>query len=135
MGSRRASRETAMQILYAIDVCKLTKEEAEEAFWQTKKYDKDVVSFARELIDGAIANTEELDGILKETAENWEIGRMAGVDRAILRLAAYELVYTLGTPANAVINEAIELAKDFSTEESGKFVNGILDKVKKLKRK
>lgn len=130
MGSRRISRECAMQILYALDVCKLTKAEAEKAFWQTKNYDKDVVSFAQELIDGTTANLDDINRMLKETAENWEIDRMAAVDRAILRLASYELIYNPGIPPNAVINEAIELAKDFSTDESGKFVNGILDKIK-----
>lgn len=130
MGSRRISRECAMQILYALDVCKLTKAEAEKAFWQTKSYDKDVVSFAQELIDGTTANLDEINDLLKLTAENWEIERMAAVDRAILRLASYELIYTPEIPPNVVINEAIELAKDFSTDDSGKFVNGILDKIK-----
>ena len=135
MGSRRESRECAMQILYSMDVCKLSKADAETAFWQTKNYDKEVVSFAQELIDGTIANLEEINELLKQTAENWEIGRMAAIDRAILRLASYELIYEEEIPPNVIINEAIELAKDFSTEESGKFVNGLLDKIKKLKRK
>ncbi|PIU83384.1 MAG: transcription antitermination factor NusB [Elusimicrobia bacterium CG06_land_8_20_14_3_00_38_11] len=134
MGSRRISRECAMQILYAVDVCKLTKAEAEKSFWQTKDYEKGIVAFAQELIDGTIANLNEINELLKQTAENWDIDRMASVDRAILRLASYELLYALSTPPNAVINEAIELAKDFSTDESGKFVNGILDKIK-AKRK
>ncbi|MFH0947408.1 MAG: transcription antitermination factor NusB [Elusimicrobiota bacterium] len=130
MGSRRLSRECVIQVLYAVDVCKLTKSEAENAFWQTKNYDRDVVAFAQELIDGTISNLEEINDLLKQTAENWELNRMAAVDRAILRLASYELLYTLATPPKVVINEAIELAKDFSTDESGKFVNGILDKIK-----
>jgi len=134
MGSRRISRECAMQILYAVDVCKLTKAEAEKAFWQTKNYDKDVVAFAQELIDGTISNLDEINTLLKQTAENWDIERMASIDRSILRLASYELLYVLATPPNAVINEAIELAKDFSTDESGKFVNGILDKIKSKRK-
>ena len=128
------SRECAIQILYAVDVCKLTKAEAENAFWQTANYDKNVVSFAQELIDGTLANLDEINELLKQTTENWELDRMAAVDRAILRLASYELLYALSTPPKAVLNEAIELAKDFSTDESGKFVNGILDKIK-TKRK
>lgn len=135
MGSRRLSRECAMHILYAMDVCRAPKKEAEDSFWQTKSYPNDVVSFATELVDGTASNIDEIDGILREIAENWELNRMAGADRAILRLASYELLYTPGTPANAVINEAIELAKSFSTDDSGKFVNGILDKVKKLRKK
>jgi transcription antitermination protein NusB len=135
MGSRRTSRECAMHILYAIDTCKMAKDEAEESFWQTKEYDKDVVSFAKELIDGTLCNIEEIDELLKKIAENWEIERMASVDRAILRIASYELIYTPSTPPNAIINEAIELAKNFSTDDSGKFVNGILDKIKNIKTK
>ncbi|MFH1541184.1 MAG: transcription antitermination factor NusB [Elusimicrobiota bacterium] len=134
MGTRRLSRECAIQVLYAMDACKLTKAEIDEAFWQTKNYDKDVVAFAQELVNGTILNLEEINNLLKETAKNWELDRMAAVDRAILRLACYELLYTFETPLNVIINEAIELAKNFSTDESGKFVNGILDKIK-AKRK
>ncbi|OGS43813.1 MAG: transcription antitermination factor NusB [Elusimicrobia bacterium RIFOXYD2_FULL_34_15] len=133
MGSRRLSRESTMQILYAVDVCKVSKEEAEKAFWSTNDYDRDVVSFANELVDGTISNLNEIDEYLKKIAENWDLDRMASIDRAILRLASYELLYTPETPPNVVINEAIELAKDFSTENSGKFVNGILDKIKGLR--
>ncbi|MEW6556300.1 MAG: transcription antitermination factor NusB [Elusimicrobiota bacterium] len=135
MGSRRISRECAMQILYSIDVCKLTKEDAETFFWNTQYYDNNIVAFAKELIDGTLANLNEIDKHLKQTAENWELDRMASVDRAILRLSSYELLFTPETPPNVVINEAIELAKDFSTEESGKFVNGILDKIKSKMQK
>ncbi|MBN1384160.1 MAG: transcription antitermination factor NusB [Elusimicrobia bacterium] len=134
MGSRRTSRECAMQILYTMDVCRMPKKEAEESFWQTKTYSNDVVSFANELVDGTSGNLNEIDNILMEIAENWELNRMAGVDKAILRIASYELIYTPKTPSNAVINEAIELAKSFSTDDSGKFVNGILDKVKKSQK-
>ena len=133
MGSRRLSRESTMQILYAVDVCKVSKEEAEKAFWSTNDYDRDVVSFANELVDGTISNLNEIDEYLKKIAENWDLDRMASIDRAILRLASYELLYTPETPPNVVINEAIELAKDFSTGNSGKFVNGILDKIKGLR--
>ncbi|MDD5687637.1 MAG: transcription antitermination factor NusB [Elusimicrobia bacterium] len=130
MGLRRLSRECAMQMLFAVDVCKLTKEEAKKSFWGTKHYKEKVVLFAEELVDGTLCNIEEIDKLLGEVAENWDLSRMASIDRAILRFASYELLYTPETPVNVVINEAIELAKDFSTIESGKFVNGVLDKIK-----
>ena len=94
MGSRRTARECAMHILYTMDVCRVPKQEAENSFWQTKNYSNDVVSFATELIDGTAGNLDEIDGLLREIAENWELARMAGVDRAILRNASYELLCT-----------------------------------------
>jgi len=113
----------------------MNKEDAEKALLSNNDYDKEVVPFVSELIDGTISNLKEIDEYLVKIAENWELDRMASIDKAILRLASYELLVTPATPPNVVINEAIELAKEFSTENSGKFVNGILDKIKNLRDK
>ncbi len=88
------------------------------------------IVFSRHLAQGVLDKKNEIDTILTSYAEHWELSRMAAVDRNILRLAALEILTDLETPVSVIINEAIEIAKTFSTEESGKFVNGILDKVK-----
>lgn len=96
-----------------------SREDSDEGlFWQ---------NYARELIAGAIAHWQELDDKIKKIAKNWDISRMAVVDRTILRIAMYELCYNPATPPKVAINEAIELGKKFSTENSGAFINGILD--------
>jgi N utilization substance protein B len=82
------------------------------------------------LARGALAHRPALDAVIAKVAENWEIGRMAAIDRNILRLAAFELMHSLETPVSVVIDEAVEIAKTYSTQDSGKFVNGILDKIK-----
>ena len=116
-----------------MDICGSGKEDVEGSFWSSQIFNKRIVTFAKELIDGTVANLEEINRHLKETTKNWELERMTSVDRAILRLASYELLFMPQTPPNVVINEAIELAKEFSTENSGKFVNGILDKIKDIR--
>jgi len=130
MGLRRESRKCAIHVLYTMDISGLGKDEVEQSFWSSQVINKKVVAFAKELIDGTAANLDEINRRLKEIAKNWELERMTSVDRAILRLASYELLFMPQTPPNVIINEAIELAKEFSTENSGKFVNGILDKMK-----
>lgn len=122
-----------MHVLYTMDICKTDKSESEKYFWTNRQINNRVVAFSKELVDGTVSNLEEINKLLAETADNWEITRMTSVDRAILRLAVYELMYTPQTPSKVVINEAIELAKEYSTEHSGRFVNGILDKINKLK--
>jgi len=133
MGLRRESRKCAIHVLYSMDVCGLGKEEAEKAFWSSQLFNKRVETFAKELIDGTTANFEEINKQLQNIAKNWELERMTSVDRAILRLASYELLFMPQTPPNVIINEAIELAKEYSTESSGKFVNGILDQMKNIR--
>src|SRR5207245_11083614 len=92
-------------------------------------------AFSARSAAGVSAHQSVIDPLIKKYAENWEIGRMATIDRCILRLGAYELMHELDTPINVVINEAVEIAKKFSTGESGKFVNGILDKIKTEREK
>lgn len=135
MGARREARECALQILYSMDVCRLTPQEAKEAFWRENIHAEEVRQFAETLVDGASNNLKTIDDLIRPIAQNWEIERMAAIDRNLLRQAGFELLYLADIPVNVVINEAIELAKKFSTEDSGKFVNGILDKMKDFRGK
>jgi len=133
MGLRRLSREYALQILYAIDVCKLEAEEAQESFWKEHKSGKKVLEFATTLVEGTVKNLSQIDSLIIKYARNWDIHRMVSIDRNILRQATFEILYLLDIPINVIINEAVEVAKKYSTEESGKFVNGILDKIKEAR--
>jgi len=133
MGLRRLSREYALQILYAVDVCKLEREEAQKSFWKDRKSGKKVLEFATTLVEGTLKNLAEIDSLIVKAARNWDIHRMASIDRNIMRQATFEILYLLDIPINVIINEAVELAKKYSTEESGKFVNGILDKIKEAR--
>lgn len=130
MGLRRLSREYALQILYAVDVCKLESEDAQKSFWKDRKSGKKVLEFATTLVEGTLKNLPQIDSLISKYARNWDIHRMASIDRNILRQATFEILYLLDIPINVIINEAVELAKKYSTEESGKFVNGILDKIR-----
>ena len=130
MGLRRLAREYALQILYAVDVCKLEVEEVQESFWDGHKTGRKVLEFATTLVEGTIKNLPQIDSLIAKYAKNWDIHRMASIDRNILRQATFEILFLLDIPINVIINEAVELAKKYSTEESGRFVNGILDKVR-----
>jgi N utilization substance protein B len=131
MGSRRKSREFAMQMLYQWEICGYTPAQVQATFFANQKADAEVEGFARELFEGAVVNIDQLDRLLREHAENWRLERMAAVDRNILRVALYELLHHLETPAAAVINEALEIARRFSTGDSVEFVNGVLDGIRK----
>lgn len=133
MSLRRKSREYALQMLFQWEVGRQEPSRIEEGFWKSARAQKSTKAFANQLFESAATRAEELDTIIRAHAENWRVERMAAIDRAILRLAVAEL-RTTGTPANVVLNEAIELAKKFSAEESAPFVNGILDAVVKSSR-
>jgi len=133
MGLRRLSREYALQILYAVDVCKLESEDAQKSFWKDRKSGKKVLEFATTLVEGTLKNLPQIDSLIVKYARNWDIHRMASIDRNILRQATFEILCLLDIPINVIINEAVELAKKYSTEESGKFVNGILDKIREAR--
>ncbi|MFB0528085.1 MAG: transcription antitermination factor NusB [bacterium] len=133
MGLRRLSREYSLQILYAIDVCKLEPEDAQKSFWKDRKSGKKVLEFATTLVEGTLKNLPQIDSLIIRYARNWDIDRMASIDRNILRQATFEILCLIDIPINVIINEAVELAKKYSTEESGKFVNGILDKIREAR--
>lgn len=134
MGVRRKGREFALQMLYLVDVTKLPAEKIVDGVTAGENLDEKSVAFARDLAFGALNNKTALDELIKKYAKNWEMERMAALDRNILRMGAYEIVYQTDTPVSVIIDEAVEIAKTFSTPDSGKFVNGILDKIK-LERK
>ena len=128
--SRRAGRELALKVLYQWD---LVKADAEVALRRTAETaaesggaSEDTAGFAAELVRGVLAHQAAIDARISELAHDWSLARMAAVDRNILRIAAYELLFAPGVPASASINEAVELAKRYGTGESGRFVNGIL---------
>lgn len=120
-----------MQMLFQWDMSQQDPGKLEAKFWKSAKAADNTRNFANELFEGAARDTAALDEIIGKHAENWKFDRLAAIDRAILRLAVYEL-RVRETPTKVVLNEAVELAKKFSNEESGAFVNGVLDSVCKL---
>ncbi len=126
MSLRRKSREYALQMLFQWEMGKQDPSRIENGFWANARAQKSTREFANQLFENAAARAAELDPIISTHAKNWRIERMPAIDRAILRLAITEL-RTMGTPPKVVLNEAVELAKKFSTEEAAAFVNGILD--------
>jgi N utilization substance protein B len=132
MGLRRDGREAAIQFLYQYDTHKPANlDGALIAFWKQTDEKKAVCEFAEDLVRGVIPKLPEVDARIRALADNWDFERLATVDRNILRLALYEMLFRPEIPPVVSINEAIEIAKKFSTAESGKFVNGLLDRVKK----
>ncbi|MBI3990524.1 MAG: transcription antitermination factor NusB [Candidatus Omnitrophica bacterium] len=131
MRKRTKSRECALQILYQIDITGVDADTALENYWSGHKEDEGARDFCNAITKGTVSNKELIDTLITRYAENWEIKRMAVVDRNILRLAAYELLFLEDVPPKVSINEAIELAKKFGDSESGRFVNGIIDKINK----
>lgn len=133
MGSRRKAREIALQVIYSTDFNSTKVEEILSLYWESYPSEYEIMEFTNILAKGTVANLTTIDGLITRYAKNWNLKRMASVDRNILRIAIYELVFYKETPVNVVINEAVELAKKFSTSESGGFVNGILDKIKEVR--
>jgi len=132
MRKRTKSREIALQILYAWEITKESVEECRRKFWENNKsVEKSVVEFADFIIFGVEANQEKVDMIITRCATNWKLERMATIDRNVLRIASFELLFAPEIPPKVAINEAIEMAKKYGDKDSGKFVNGILDKIKK----
>lgn len=133
MGSRRKARECALQMLFAADFAEAVPEEVLKTYW-VELGDSDVEETARDfasrLAAGTLSHLETLDERIRSRAEHWRISRMAIVDRNILRLAVYEFLYE-PTPRTVAINEALEIARRFSTYEATQFINGILDAIKR----
>src|SRR6266545_3757249 len=133
MGSRRKARECALQMLFAADVAETSSDEVVRTYW-SELGDTDIEQAARDfatrLASGTLAHVESLDERIRSRAEHWRISRMAIVDRNILRLAVYEFLYE-PTPRTVAINEALEIARRFSTYEATQFINGILDAIKR----
>jgi N utilization substance protein B len=128
---RTKARELALQILFAIETSQVDPNEVISIFWQEHKNTlSEIKEFANSLIKGVLERLNEIDAIITSHADNWKFSRIATVDRNILRLGTFELMGMKDTPKAVVINEAVELAKTYSTQDSSKFVNGILDRIK-----
>ena len=130
MALRTKSREFAMQMLFQWDMSEQDPARLESNFWKGAKGAAQTRTFANQLFEGAAHDSKDLDEIIVKHAANWKLERISAIDRAILRLAMHEMRAT-DTPAKVVINEAIDLAKKFSSEDAGAFVNGILDAYRK----
>ena len=136
MRKRTKAREYALQILYAVDITKDDPGDCIECFWAgNKESSGEVKKFAAGLVLGVSDNKKEIDRIITKYATNWHLDRMAVIDRNVLRFATYELIYVKDIPPKVSINEAIDIAKKFGGPDSGKFVNGVLDKINKVERK
>jgi transcription antitermination protein NusB len=126
MTLRRKSREFALQMLFEWDVTRQKPSRVEQLFWNSARAADSTRKFANQLFEGAIAEAEPSDKLVQKLSQNWKLERLAAVDRSILRLAIYELRF--GTaPPKVVIDEALELAKKFSSADSASFLNGVLD--------
>ena len=132
MTKRRRARECALQLLFQNEY--LEDKVDFELYWKDKSVEQEVRDFATSLYRGAIKFASEIDAALSECTDNWEMDRLATVDRAILREAAYEILFRKDIPYAVTINEALEIAKKYSTTESSAFINGILDRLAKKSR-
>jgi N utilization substance protein B len=131
MGKRREGREAAVQFLFGHDLNKVgNAQELIEPFWQLRTASAKTRIFGDELIRGVLDNQAAIDERIRKTAANYQLDRIAVVDRNILRVAIYEMLFTQDVPPVVSINEAIEIAKRFGSEDSGRFINGILDRVR-----
>jgi N utilization substance protein B len=131
MGGRHRAREYALQMLYQAEASGTPIGDVVAHFWLEREVPEEVRSFAERLAVGTLDARERIDALLGRNLEHWRLERLAIVDRNVLRLAVYEFLYEPGTPPIVVIDEAIEIAKRFGGDESGQFVNGILDALRK----
>src|SRR5215208_6181904 len=133
--SRHRAREAAVQMLYQWEVGRVSTSEVGQTFWtgpaESEPLGDDLRQFAIRLATGVAGTTADIDPMITEAAENWRLERMNVLDRLILRLAVYEFLHEPETPAKVVINEALELARTFSTDDSVRFINGVLDAVRR----
>ncbi len=131
MSSRRKSRIIAMQLLYQIQLTDAPVQDVINRFWQNHGTPTEFRPFATMLVQNTVANREAIDAVIQATSKNWKLHRMPVVDLSILRCATYEILYCEEIDAATSINEAVEIAKTYSTPDSPKFVNGILDNIRK----
>jgi N utilization substance protein B len=132
MGTRRKSRELTLQMLFQSDLGKQTPQQVRQTFWHERAdVGADVQSFAEDLFRVATDRAGEIDGLIEGHAQHWRMERMAAVDRNLMRAAVAELLGFPDTPRAVVINEALEIARKFSSPESVQFINGVLDSVGK----
>jgi len=127
MHQRRKAREVTLQVLYELDVQGIDVREAIDRFWRNFDAPEETRTFSSTLIEGVWNNREQIDKLISGSSENWTIARMSRVDKSILRMAVYELMFCSDIPPKVTLNEAIDLGKIYGSENSGAFINGILD--------
>lgn len=135
MGSRRSARIIALQALYQLDVTNRPIIEIISFDWLNKKFDDSTLDFARKLIEGTVDNKIFVDSAIRRQLEHWDLERLSYIDRAILRFSTFSLFFQKSVPDTVVINEAVDLAKLFGTDDSYRFVNGVLDGIRKEKER
>jgi len=135
VGTRRRARELALQLLYQYELTDASPEEMQAGFEEWNNAGERIRAFADGLLRGTLERLEAIDEELRQQTTHWRLERLAAVDRNILRLAMFELIYETDTPHAVVIDEAIEIAKKFGAKDSGRFVNGVLDGFVKRKAK
>jgi N utilization substance protein B len=133
MGVRRDAREAAVQYLYQREMQGDQSDQALEEFYEMRGLSPSGKRFCNELLEGWMQHREEIDEVIAKSARNFEFNRLSAVDRNVLRIACHEILFRSDIPAPVAINEAIEIAKKYSTGDSGKFVNGVLDNIRKQK--
>jgi transcription antitermination protein NusB len=129
MGSRRHSREIALQLLYQMEMTESAPRVALDLYYANFEASPDARPFAERLVEGVVLHREEIDQLIASASEHWRLERMSIIDRNILRLALFEMLHCSDIPLKVSINEAVELGKSFGSPESGAFVNGILDQL------
>jgi N utilization substance protein B len=130
MGIRRKARECALQLLFQCEYSPPDTSESVESYWSAHPISPKIREYADSLVSGVLSNKEEIDELISRKADNWRLERITLVDRNILRIALFEFLYRPEIPKSVVINEALEVAKKYSSEDSAHFINGILDGVK-----
>jgi len=131
MATRREAREWAVQLLFQLDLNPDSADTAFADFWETRNADAKSRTFVEEIVSGTWGRLDEIDASIRKYAENWAIDRMGVVERNVLRMALFEMYARMDIPPVVTINEAVDLAKYFGTAESGRFINGILDRARK----
>ena len=131
MGKRRSSRELALKFLYQFELNEGNLDEQITLFFERNPSQKDVESFMKDLVVSLIDKMKEVDETIQKYSDHWVLNRMAVIDRNILRIGTFELLFSLSTPPKVVINEAIDIARKYGNEDSPQFINGILDRVYK----
>jgi len=131
MGRRRKARENALQILFQLEFNKPQIEQAIDQFWKEKKASEEIRDYSNWLVKGIVSHQPEIDNLIQSLSDHWRLSRMAHVDRNILRIAVFEFLYEKNIAAAIIINEAIEIAKKYSSDEAAAFINGILDAIRK----
>ena len=129
MGARSEGRESALQMLFAMEAGGGSAERVIAAYWRETPGDPEGREFADRALRGVADRLDKIDEVIRKASTNWRLERMARVDRNVLRLGAWELIHSRDVPRAVILDEAVELAKRFGSEESGAFVNGVLDRV------